>query len=296
MKIRVIIGAAAIFFIAAALYFIIRPANGGQQIQPNLVLPKIALQPMFYDETNFSLAIKKAENIKSEKDIQAVVVPHHLLASEYIAGLLKRASGRKIDTVVIIGPNHENISQEILASTLAKWQTPLGEVIVDSSLANRFFIDFNQQTNLAPFVHEHSVGAEVPFIKYYFSEARIMPVIINSYARLGDAEKLASWLAKNLPQNSLVLVSTDFSHYLTHEIAEKNDLQTRQWINNRDVETISRLNNDHIDSPISLTTVLLLAEKMGWQTKEIYHGNSFDFSVNKPVETTSYFGLEFVKP
>ncbi|MFZ2189830.1 MAG: AmmeMemoRadiSam system protein B, partial [Candidatus Magasanikiibacteriota bacterium] len=95
--------------------------------------------------------------------------------------------------------------------------------------------------------------------------------------------------------NALVIVSTDFSHYLDKSTAEKNDLQTRQWIVTRDTGSISRLNNDYVDSPISLATILLLAEKRGWSTEEIYHGNSFDFSLQKPVETTSYFGLGFTR-
>jgi len=296
MKLRIIIGAAVILAIPAALYFIIRPQSKNDNSSIDLKLPTIALQPMFYEESNFLSAIKKAENIRSEKDIQAVVVPHHLLASEYIAGMLKRASSKKIDTIIIIGPNHENVSQEILASALAKWKTPLGEVMSDSNLANKFFSEFNQQTNLAPFVHEHSVGAQVPFVKYFFPNAKILPIIINSYAKFSDAERLSAWLFKNLPANSLIIVSTDFSHYLTYEEAEKNDLQTRQWIEHKDASAISHLNNDFVDSPISLATILLLAQNAGWQMQEIYHSNSFNFSLNKPAETTSYFGLEFVKP
>ncbi|HBU07201.1 MAG TPA: AmmeMemoRadiSam system protein B [Candidatus Magasanikbacteria bacterium] len=296
MKLKIIAMTAVLILITAVIYFLTQPLQKqGTDSAVVSVLPKIELQPMFFEKNNFFSAIEKAKDIKKEKNIQAIVVPHHLLVSEYITGLIKRASGRQIDTVVIIGPNHENISQEILATTLAEWQTLEGSVSVDETLVNIFLADFKEQSNYEAFIHEHSIGAIVPFVKHYFPKAKIMPVIINSYANLQDGQKLATWLDKNLGDNSLVIVSTDFSHYLEKPMAEKNDLQTRQWIMTRDTGSISRLNNDYVDSPISLATILLLAEKRGWGTEEIYHGNSFDFSLQKPVQTTSYFGLGFTE-
>ncbi|MFA6550454.1 MAG: AmmeMemoRadiSam system protein B [Candidatus Gracilibacteria bacterium] len=295
MKVKVIAMTAVVILIIAAVIYLSAQSllKKEQDLSFVSILPKIELQPMFYEKSNFFSAVEKSKDIKSEKNIQAIVVPHHLLVSEYIAGLMKRASGRKIDTVIIIGPNHENVGQEILATTLAEWQTPAGGVSTDNQLVNSFLSDLREQSNYYAFIHEHSIGAIVPFVKYFFPEAKIMPVIINSYANIQDAEKLATWLDKNLPDNSLVIASTDFSHYLDKDTASKNDLQTRQWIMERDTQSIAHLNNDYVDSPISLATILLFAEKRGLKTQEVYHGNSFDFSLKKPAETTSYFGLAF---
>ncbi|MFZ2190423.1 MAG: AmmeMemoRadiSam system protein B, partial [Candidatus Magasanikiibacteriota bacterium] len=197
MKIKIIAMTAVLILITVVIYFLIQSLSK-QGINKSLVsdLPKIALQPMFYEVNNFGGAVEKVKDIKAQKNIQAIVTPHHLLVSEYIAGLIKRASGRQIDTVVIIGPNHENVSQEILATTLAEWQTPEGSVAVDETLVNKFLSDFKEQSNYNAFIYEHSIGAIVPFVKHYFPKAKIMPVIINSYANLQDGEKLATWLDK----------------------------------------------------------------------------------------------------
>ncbi|KKQ28135.1 MAG: hypothetical protein US42_C0002G0090 [Candidatus Magasanikbacteria bacterium GW2011_GWC2_37_14] len=296
MKVKFIIFATVIVVIAVSICLVSKSSSKKYEMVSPIsvsVLPEIKLKPMFYEENNFFSSIEKTKNIKVEKNIQAIVVPHHLLAGEYIAGLFKRASGENFSTIVVIGPNHENISQEILATTLASWQTPWGEVETDRGLVNNFLADFGEQTVFEAFQNEHSVGAMAPFIKYYFPEAKIVPVIINSYANIQDANKLSIWLNKNLPEHSLIVVSTDFSHYLDRVEADQNDLETQQWIGERNTEMIARLNNDYIDSPISLVTILLLAQKRNWQIEEIYHGNSFDFSLIKPSETTSYFGLVF---
>lgn len=255
--------------------------------------PEIGMNEMFYETGNFNSAIEKANATDVAGDIRAMIVPHHLLASEYIAGLMKEASKKEINHVIIIGPNHENVGQTVIASTLARWKTAFGDVETNEDLVLKLLSTYKEISNPGAFYSEHSVGAIVPFIKHYLPHADIVPIIINSYAEHKDAEKLADWLDKNIMEDTLIVVSTDFSHYLNKAQAEKNDGITKDLINNRDTETIATLNNDYIDSPVSLATILLLAEKRNWETNIIFHGNSFDFNLVKPSETTSYFGVVF---
>jgi AmmeMemoRadiSam system protein B len=257
--------------------------------------PAIKTNDMFYEENNFSSAVEKARVSKSniEGNIKAIIVPHHLLASEYIAKLLSVSAGDWVKHIIIIGPNHENIGQTVAASALAKWETSLGDVASDEELVQNLLSYYGIISNPEAFRNEHSVGAIVPFIKYYLPEASIVPIIINSYAEHKDAEKLTNWLFENVDDETLIIVSTDFSHYLKKPQAEKNDELTKQMILSRDTEGVAEFNNDYIDSPISLATILLLAEKKNWRTEIVLHGNSFDFSLVKPAETTSYFGVVF---
>ena len=87
-----------------------------------------------------------------------------------------------------------------------------------------------------------------------------MPIVFSSYADIQDAERVSSWLSKKLPGNSLIIISIDFSHYLTEEEADKNDRITEDLILNSDIEKIVRLNNDYVDSPASLAAALLFAK------------------------------------
>ena len=255
--------------------------------------PEIGMNEMFYEAGNFNSAIEKANKTDVAGDIKAIIVPHHLLASEYIAGLIKEGSKEEISHVIIIGPNHENVGQTVIASALARWKTAFGDVESNEDLVLRLLSTYEEISNPEAFYFEHSVGAIVPFIKHYLPSADIVPIIINSYAEHKDAEKLAGWLNENITEDTLIVVSTDFSHYLNKTQAEKNDGITKDLINSRDTKAIATLNNDYIDSPVSLATILLLAEKRNWETGIIFHGNSFDFNLKKPSETTSYFGVVF---
>lgn len=284
-------------FLIITILLILTSGCADKDISLDKEWPVVGTNDMFYEENNFSSAVEKAKLSKLDigDNIRAIIVPHHLLASEYVAELLSASAGDWVKRVIIIGPNHENIGQTVIASTLANWETVFGNVASDEELVSNLLSYYGVISNPEAFHNEHSVGAIVPFIKNYLPETSIVPVIINSYAEHKDAEKLANWLFENIDDGTLIIVSTDFSHYLKKSQAEKNDELTKQMILSRDTEGIAEFNNDYIDSPISLATILLLAEKENWKTEIVLHGNSFDFSLAKPAETTSYFGIVFRK-
>jgi AmmeMemoRadiSam system protein B len=256
-------------------------------------LPVIISQPMFYDKNNFVTALNFAQDIPVMKNIQAIIVPHHLLAANFIAAMLKQAGGRQIRTVVVIGPNHRNVSNRAFSSVLAGWETTQGNLEPSAGLIQKFLLDFNLDSDINAFAEEHSIGAIAPFVKYYFPQAKLVPIILSSYAKKKDIEKISNWLKKNLPPESLIVISTDFSHYLSKEQAEKNDVMTRRLILQPDIARILKLTNDNIDSPASLALVSFFAAINKLQPEIVYHGNSFDFLSVKPVSTTSYFGVKY---
>jgi hypothetical protein len=284
-----------IMVISGVVYLVYRDNNN----QPEIFEPKngeqqtIYLQEMFYEPENFTKAVKIAEKTLKKNNIYSIVVPHHLLASEYIAQLIKMSSGREIKTVVILGPNHEDIGSDCIATTKAKWDTPLGLVETNEKLVDNFTTDFKLKSDYQVFINEHSVGAIIPFVKYYLPQAKILPIIFSSYAGINEAEEISRWLTDNLSPESLIIVSTDFSHYLTKQQADQNDEIIRQLILEHDIDKIMVLNNDYIDSPISLAIVLIYANQNGLKTEIINNSNSFDFSMIKPTETTSYFAITF---
>jgi AmmeMemoRadiSam system protein B len=261
-----------------------------------LELPVIPSQPVFFEESNFRQALEKAACVKPRSDIRAIIVPQHLLASSLIAEQIKRASGNKIDTVVIVGPNHFNVGPERIAAARACWQTALGETCSDSDLTRRFLSDLELLNDAGVFKNEHSVGAVAPFVKEYFPAATILPVAFNSYATLEDAERVSAWMAKNLPEErGLIIYSIDFSHYLPKKEADKKDIETKDLIERGAVSRIMTLGNDYLDSPASLATALLYADKKDLKTNILSIMNSDDFSIERTDETTSYFTIIFTK-
>lgn len=259
----------------------------------NKSLPLITTQPEFYEKNNFVQAISSNKEVIPRRDIVAVVVPHHLLASTYIARMFKLASGRPIDTVVVIGPNHDNLGVESIATAQASWETVEGNLPTDQNLVQKFINDFKISSTPEVFKEEHSVGALAPFVSHYFPGARLLPIILSSHTNESTAEKIGRWLARNLSERSLVIFSTDFSHYLTEEMAHQNDLVTERLIKQSDLYAISRLGNGYVDSPASLIISLVYASEKKIITSIIAKGNSNDFSLKKLGSTTSYMAVIF---
>ncbi len=253
--------------------------------------PIIGSTPMFYDG-NFSLATAAAKD-KPAADVGAIIVPHHLLAAVYTARLFKLASGRRVDTVFIVGPNHDNVGPGVMATCQAEWRTPQGSVMADGGLVARLTSDFRLRDAAFAFTDEHSVGAVVPYVARYFPKARIVPVILNSYAGTGEAKKLAAWLVANGGSRSLTVFSIDFSHYLSEERADRADVVTRRLMTARDLGAISRLTNDNVDSPATLMTALEYARLSGWRMEIVANGNSNRVRPEKTAVTTSYFAVAF---
>jgi MEMO1 family protein len=247
--------------------------------------------PMFYDAVLFRKAVQSAKSIKPQKNIKAVIVPHHLLAGEITAQMLKTASGRKISTIVVIGPNHENVGGRIVMPAGVDYETSFGKVEPDKSLALRLNRYLKQKENADAFKSEHSIGAIAPFVKYYFPRAKILPIILSSNAGEKEAQKLAGWLGKNIPKDSLVVLSADFSHYLDRTRAAMNDKITEDQIKTANIEKIVKLNNDYVDTPGGLATIALYARMAGFIPEIARHNFSEDFSRNKTDLTTSYFGI-----
>jgi len=254
----------------------------------------IPSRDIFYNEKIFAAALSSSENIRAATSrVLAVVVPHHLLAAEIIAGMLARSRDQAVETVVIIGPNHDDNNASTVGTAHLEWQTPVGAVATADVLVDKFLSDFRLQPVPGAFLNEHSVGAVVPFVRHYFPLAKVMPIIFNSTASLSDSQAVARWLKDNLSAQSLVVVSTDFSHYLTQAEAGRNDDITERLILEQKTETIIGLSNGFVDSPPSLATVLFFAQAMGAAPEILYRANANDFSERPFRETTSYFGILF---
>jgi len=296
---------AVIFFLSVFMgEFSPRSSQGGK-FKNNYSTPRIGqtgvdgeamtikLTDNFFNEEIFFNAVEKAKKTGAKDNTQAIIVPHHLVAAEYIAKLIKEASGRPINKVVIIGPNHNNIGTTPLITAKADWETPFGSLNYDSMLVNKFLADFNGNSYPEVFTNEHSIGAIIPFVKYYLKNIRVVPIVVSSYVRYSDIEKLSEWLNENIDSNTLLVYSIDFSHYLRKEEADQKDEVTKALIIEKDIGKILKLNNDNVDSPGILALSLMHATDRGLKTNFVYQGNSFDFAAIKPEATTSYFGISF---
>lgn len=230
--------------------------------------------------------------------IKGLIVNHHLLAGNLVAkGLCSIATNKKI-TVILLSPNHFNHGQSTAVSSPSSWLTPYGELQADKNLIGKLVSARVISIDGKPFKDEHGVYNIVPFIKRVLPEAKVVPIIIKDRISQDEKNNLVKALRANLPGNSIIISSLDFSHYLTSAQADKEDDKTLKIIGGLDYKGAANLNSqnqpDNVDSKpvLEIMLTLMSGEEAGF--KLIGHSNSAKITGDlESRETTSYIIGDF---
>lgn len=192
----------------------------------------------------------------SATNISGLIAPHHDIAADYMAELFQKVSRKDIKKVIIIGPNHENSGAGDIISGNFSYRYLGEETSFDKLLIDKFLKDKIAVLDNERLATEHSISALVPFVNYYFEDAKIIPLILSSRVSLEQAIKLGEHLATYLDEETIIIASIDFSHYLSTERANNNDLITREALLDYNYNKLFSLNSDYLDSPAALVAVL----------------------------------------
>jgi len=235
------------------------------------------------------IATKEARPVAAR--ITGVTVPHHLLAADMIASTLYRASAGKYNRIVLLTPDHFRRSTRPGATTLRPFRTALGDVPVDETAVRQLMrCDAVADSNL--FSHEHGVHAILPFLATWFPQVPVVPVAIDARTRPEDWEKLAKAIEPLVTMQTLVVQSTDFSHYLTQAVAATKDQQTLMLLAAGDAREIPALDQpDHLDSKASQWIQMTLQQRcFGCGTPVVVDNRNAIRYGGRPDEprTTSY--------
>ena len=131
-----------------------------------------------------------------------------------------------IKRVVILGNSHQFPFEEIAIDSSDFWETPLGRVELDRNFIENLISESpkiieNSQIHAA----EHSLEIELPFLQKTLTDFKIVPILLGSKSE-DTIDTLVSALTKYIDSKTLVLISTDLSHYPSYEDANRVDRKT----------------------------------------------------------------------
>jgi AmmeMemoRadiSam system protein B len=157
----------------------------------------------------------------------AYVVPHagYRWSGPTAAHVYSRLASREVERVVILGPAHRVPLRGAAVPTVARWSTPLGEVKIDTEAARDLVAAGLAVADDTPHALEHSLEVQLPFLQV-LGFSRVLPVCVG----VAGADTVAALLSVVAVPGSLVLCSTDLSHYLTQEQAQRVDMATADAI------------------------------------------------------------------
>ncbi len=245
--------------------------------------------PFFTGREVFAAAIRACPAKPLPQKINGVTVPHHLLAADLIAGAFSRLQGQGYRRIIIVSPDHFSRNASPFAVTRRNFDTVLGKLSIDKA-AVRQLLGNPLVTESALFSQEHGVRALLPFIAHYFPKARIVPIAIHHKSHQADWDSLAQTLAPLLTSDTLLVQSTDFSHYLAPEEARQRDQESLRVLSGGDPQQVLTLSEPaHLDSRACQYLQLLLQRQVfGAAPTVTANRNSQEYSTEPVKKTTSY--------
>jgi len=160
------------------------------------------------------------------KAVIGVVSPHAgFVYSGPVAGAVFSAI-EFTDTFIIIGPNHRGVGKPLSITTAGSWETPLGEVQIDSGLARAILESpAGLEEDRLAHRYEHSLEVQLPFLQYFKPDVKIVPIVLAQaaprvYQGIGRA---IAGVLKSRGEEAVIVASSDMTHYEPHESAKAKD-------------------------------------------------------------------------
>lgn len=211
-------------------------------------------------------------SIMQRPGLKAVLMPHagYVYSGPVAAYSAKLLKGRSYTRVILLGPDHRVGFQGCAITDKDCYVTPLGKVFLDKEcralLGQEPF-----KTVAASDQSEHSLEVELPFLQKVLGEFKIIPIVTGSV----DPKVVASLLLPLIDDQTLVVVSSDLSHYLPYENAVAQDRRTLQYIENFDVNDFQKTENSACGK-IPLLILMHIAQQKDWKPVQLKYLNSGD--------------------
>jgi AmmeMemoRadiSam system protein B len=177
------------------------------------------------------------------KNITGIVSPHagYIYSGRTAAYAYNLLSGKDIHKIIIISPSHREYFPGVCIYEGDGYETPLGVVEVDSELAGKL-IDGNRIIYRGVEGHkdEHAIEVQIPFLQKMINKFKIIPIVMGDQGKM-FVDKLAVKISEAADDKTLIVASSDLSHYYSKNQADELDSVIEEDINKFDSE---KLQND----------------------------------------------------
>ncbi len=251
------------------------------------------------------LAQTKSANLPN---IRALICPH---AGYRYSGLTaavgyKQLAGRDLTTAVVLAPSHTAAFAGASVPDVDAYETPLGLVVLSPEakrLATRKPFATNPAVRLqrpqwgralaedetaTPHTWEHSLEVHLPFLQKVLKDVKLVPAVLSQI----DPAAAAKALLPLLNDKTVVIASTDLSHYQSYDTARRMDSACVSAILKLDVTGIGP---DSACGRGPVLTVMHLARAKGWKPILLDYRNSGDTAGDKS-RVVGYASIAFYEP
>jgi AmmeMemoRadiSam system protein B/AmmeMemoRadiSam system protein A len=197
---------------------------------------KPAVAGQFYPGDPVTLTKELSDFFKNAKKepvpgkIVALISPHagYVYSGQVAAYSFKLLEGLSFETVVVISPHHRGGFPGASVYGGGAYETPLGTIPVDTLVAGQIAdasekVVVSTQGHASGWGGEHSLEVELPFLQLVLGEFKLVPIVMGQQD-WSTCQALGQALSGALQgKNSLIVASTDLSHYHPYDEAVRLD-------------------------------------------------------------------------
>lgn len=244
--------------------------------------------------------------------LKGLVCPHagYEYSGQTAAIGYKLLAGRDVQTVVVMGPSHYALFQGACIANADAYQTPLGLVPISEKAKGLasvapFVLEpqclvqrpgwWRQSPKSAPETGqdtpetwEHSVEVQVPFLQRVLKNFQIVPVVVGE----ADPAQVAKALAEKIDDKTIIVASSDLSHYHTYQAAKGLDDQCVKAIRDLDIDAMAA---QEACGKSPIMALLHVARQKGWKAQVLDYRNSGDVTGEKD-RVVGYTAVAFYAP
>lgn len=205
--------------------------------------------------------------------LKAIVVPHAgyaysgpIAASAYALLASRRATIRR---VVLLGPVHRTAVQGLALPACEAFATPLGTVAIDAPAVEAIRELPQVVVDAAAHRQEHALEVQIPFLQTLLDSFTLLPLAVGE----ATPQQVAAVLDRLWGgDETLIVVSTDLSHYLAYDDAHQVDMETAEQI----LRLALPIRHFQACGATPLNGLLLAARQRGMQVRQLDLRNSGD--------------------
>lgn len=210
---------------------------------------------------------------------KALIAPHagYIYSGSIAATIYKTIIPNKdlIKRVVLLGPAHRVGFTGIAVTQMANFATPLGLIPIDLSLIATTLNLPGVKVFEQAYEGEHSLEVQLPFLQTILPKFTLIPCVVGD-AKPEDVARLLVHLWGG--PETLIVISSDLSHYLDYASAQQLDAATTQAIINL---TPHQIANNQACGRLPVKGLLLAAAKLKLQANVLDLRNSGDTAGDK---------------
>ncbi|MEN8140473.1 MAG: AmmeMemoRadiSam system protein B [Thermodesulfobacteriota bacterium] len=208
--------------------------------------------------------------------LRALVMPHagYIYSGATAAQGAATLTGKTYQTVLVMAPDHRVGLGQVAVSSAASFSTPLGEIPLAPLAAK---LTGEQPDLFAPNSYsdeaEHAVEVTLPFLQTFLGHFNLVPMVIGAQS----VAEIAQAIGPELNDQTLLVASSDLSHFLSDDEARAKDKETLDAIMAMDQGQLL-VNDNKACGLIPIRVIMTLAEQNNWRPMLLDYSTSAESS------------------